>query len=213
MTRSHSHAHWKGLHFLTVPGLHGSGPGHWQSRWEARFPAWGRVTQADWTRPSLPIWAAAVGRAVRAAPRQVVLVAHSFGCLASLRWALTDPAGIAGALLVAPAEPDKFAVADQLPVARLPFPTVVVASRDDPWMQQRNAFTWGTLWGSELVDVGRLGHINADSGLGDWEDGLGLLGGLVQRIEGPAALQPASERAPAWAPCPDVSPVPYSWNV
>ncbi|MCY1301495.1 Serine hydrolase [compost metagenome] len=121
-------------------------------------------------------------RAQRVASRGAVLVAHSFGCLATLRQASLDPAGIAGALLVAPADPDKFGVASLLPTYRLPFPTIMVASRNDPWMPQRTAFSWGTLWGSELVDAGSLGHINADSALGDWAEGLALLGTLVQRI-------------------------------
>ncbi|WP_439682782.1 putative esterase of the alpha/beta hydrolase fold [Cupriavidus oxalaticus] len=174
------------LQVLTVPGLHGSGPGHWQSCWEQRFPDWQRVEQHDWSRPSLPLWAERVSegvmRAQRVASRGAVLVAHSFGCLASLRQASLDPAGIAGALLVAPADPDKFGVAGLLPTYRLPFPTILVASRNDPWMPQRTAFSWGTLWGSELVDAGNLGHINADSGLGDWAEGLALLGTLLQRI-------------------------------
>ncbi|MDF6676684.1 alpha/beta hydrolase, partial [Escherichia coli] len=51
---------------LTVPGLHGSGPGHWQTRWEQRFPAWRRVEQTDWSTPDLPRWSARVGDAVRA---------------------------------------------------------------------------------------------------------------------------------------------------
>ncbi|TDF63669.1 RBBP9/YdeN family alpha/beta hydrolase [Cupriavidus sp. L7L] len=174
------------LQVLTVPGLHGSGPGHWQSRWEQRFPDWQRVEQHDWSRPSLPLWAERVSegvmRAQRVASRGALLVAHSFGCLAALRQASLDPAGIAGALLVAPADPDKFGVASLLPTYRLPFPTIMVASRNDPWMPQRTAFSWGTLWGSELVDAGNLGHINSDSGLGDWDEGLALLGTLVQRI-------------------------------
>ncbi|NOV26336.1 alpha/beta hydrolase [Cupriavidus necator] len=174
------------LQVLTVPGLHGSGPGHWQSRWEQQFPDWQRVEQHDWSRPSLPLWAERVSegvmRARRVAARGAVLVAHSFGCLATLRQAALDPVGIAGALLVAPADPDKFGVAALLPTYRLPFPTLLAASRNDPWMPQRTAFSWGTLWGSELVDVGYLGHINADSGLGEWPEGLALLDTLVQRI-------------------------------
>ncbi|SOZ16792.1 conserved hypothetical protein, Alpha/Beta hydrolase family of unknown function, DUF1234 [Cupriavidus taiwanensis] len=174
------------LQVLTVPGLHGSGPGHWQSRWEQQFPDWQRVEQHDWSRPSLPLWAERVSegimRARRVAARGAVLVAHSFGCLATLRQAALDPVGIAGALLVAPADPDKFGVAALLPTYRLPFPTILAASRNDPWMPQRTAFSWGTLWGSELVDVGYLSHINADSGLGEWREGLALLDTLVQRI-------------------------------
>lgn len=177
----------KGLAVLTVPGLHGSGPAHWQSRWEARFPGLHRVEQHDWSRPSLHLWADRVHERVaqgrQSAPRGAVLVAHSFGCLATVRQAALDPEGIAAALLVAPADPDRFGVGPLLPTWRLPFPTVLVASRNDPWMAQRTAFSWGALWGSELVDVGMLGHVNADSGLGDWPAGVGLLGGLLQRLE------------------------------
>ncbi|SCB15232.1 RBBP9/YdeN family alpha/beta hydrolase [Cupriavidus alkaliphilus] len=187
------------LQVLTVPGLHGSGPAHWQSRWEQQFPDWQRIEQHDWSRPSLPLWAERVSegvmRARRVAARGAVLVAHSFGCLATLRQAALDPVGIAGALLVAPADPDKFGVAALLPTYRLPFPTILAASRNDPWMPQRTAFSWGTLWGSELVDVGHLGHINADSGLGEWPEGLALLDTLVQRIgqAGDTGTQSASD--------------------
>lgn len=192
----------KGLQILTVPGLHGSGPGHWQSRWEQRFPDWQRVEQHDWSRPSLPLWAERVSesimRAQRVASRGAILVAHSFGCLATLRQAALDAKGIAGALLVAPADPDKFGVAGLLPAHRLPFPTILVASRNDPWMQQRTAFSWGTLWGSELHDAGTLGHINADSGLGQWPAGLALLDTLIQRIEAQGSAGLAGDRAGPW---------------
>ncbi|MCT9127442.1 RBBP9/YdeN family alpha/beta hydrolase [Cupriavidus gilardii] len=203
-----------GLGILTVPGLHGSGPEHWQSRWERRFPDWQRVEQRDWSRPSLHLWAERVGDAVarvrRVAPRGAVLVAHSFGCLATLRQAANDPDGIAGALLVAPADPDKFGVAPLLPTFRLPFPTLVVASRNDPWMAQRTAFTWGTLWGSELHDAGSLGHINVDSGLGRWPEGLGLLGTLLQRIDARGAGRAHDKHGTAWEAGLEVIPtVPY----
>ncbi|MGY8525261.1 RBBP9/YdeN family alpha/beta hydrolase [Paracidovorax citrulli] len=175
------------LAVLTAPGLHGSGPDHWQTRWERRFPDWQRVEQRDWSCPSLHTWAGRVGEAVerrrRDAPGGVVVVAHSFGCLALLRLVAEDPTGIAGALLVAPADPDRFGVAPLLPAYRLPFPTLLVASRNDPWMAQRTAFSWGALWGSELHDAGFAGHINAESSLGDWPQGLALLAGLAQRIE------------------------------
>ncbi|CAM3196409.1 RBBP9/YdeN family alpha/beta hydrolase [Cupriavidus taiwanensis] len=202
------------LQVLTVPGLHGSGPGHWQSRWEQQFPDWQRVEQHDWSRPSLPLWAERVSegvmRARRVAARGAVLVAHSFGCLATLRQAALDPVGIAGALLVAPADPDKFGVAALLPAYRLPFPTILAASRNDPWMPQRTAFSWGTLWGSELVDVGHLGHINADSGLGEWPEGLALLDTLVQRITQAGDTGTQSASATPWEAGVEVaSTVPY----
>lgn len=166
--------HWPaGVAMLTVPGLYGSGPGHWQSRWEGHFPDWRRVEQDDWSTPDLARWSARVGQAARAAqaerPRhapRAVLVAHSFGCLASLHWAVQARDAVAGVLLVAPADPDKFGVADQLPQRALPFPAVLVASRNDPWLGYGQALEWGARWGAEVVDAGHAGHINADSGLG-----------------------------------------------
>lgn len=204
----------RGLQILTVPGLHGSGPAHWQSRWEAKFPDWQRIDQHDWGRPSLPLWAERVSegisRAQRVAPRGAVLVAHSFGCLATLRQTVLDPAGIAGVLLVAPADPDKFGVAPLLPTARLPFPTILVASRNDPWMHQRTAFSWGTLWGSELVDAGHLGHINADSGLEEWPEGQALLATLLQRIESDGRILASGDGSDTWEASAEVGPtVPY----
>jgi len=192
----------RGLQILTVPGLHGSGPAHWQSRWESRYPDWQRIEQHDWSRPSLPLWAErvseGVSRASRVARHGAVLVAHSFGCLATLRQAVLDPVGIAGALLVAPADPDKFGVAALLPTWRLPFPTIVVASTNDPWMSQRTAFSWGTLWGSELVDAGAAGHINADSGLNDWPQGQALLATLLQRIESDGRVLSLGDGSTTW---------------
>jgi uncharacterized protein len=191
-----------GLAIVTVPGLYGSGPDHWQSRWEARFPEWQRVEQHDWSRPSLHLWAERVAATVAhrrgAAPRGVVLVAHSFGCLAAVHQAGLDASGIAGALLVAPADPDRFGVGPLLPTFRLPFPTVLAASRNDPWMAQRTAFSWGALWGADVHDMGSLGHINAESGIGAWPEGLGLLGSLLQRIDAAGQSASGADGATPW---------------
>ncbi|TWG79659.1 hypothetical protein L602_000600000590 [Cupriavidus gilardii J11] len=191
-----------GLAILTVPGLYGSGPDHWQSRWEARFPDWERVVQHDWARPSLHLWAGQVGATVArrraTAPRGVVLVAHSFGCLAVVYQAALDSTGIAGALLVAPADPDRFGVGPLLPAFRLPFPTVLAASRNDPWIAQRTAFSWGALWGADVHDVGSLGHINAESGLGTWPEGIALLGSLLQRIDASGLSAGPADGATPW---------------
>lgn len=205
--------HWPAdVAILTVPGLHGSGPGHWQTRWEHRFADWRRVEQNDWSTPDLPRWSVRVGETIREVlvnrPRnhRVVLVAHSFGCLASLHWATQARDQVAGILLVAPADPDKFGVRDLLPQRALPFPAVLVASRNDPWMPQGNAIDWGARWGVEFVDAGQAGHINADSNLGEWDAGLALLDRLIGR----ASAQDTTRDGADWQAQWDVLPsTPY----
>ena len=172
-------ANYPEFHFILVPGLHDSGPGHWQSRWERLDPGFDRVRQEDWAHPRLVEWAARVDQLRARDPRPAILVAHSYGCLASVHSIARAGAGVAGALLVAPADPDKFGLANLLPATALPCPSIVVASRDDPWMACDAAAAWARRWGSRLVDAGALGHINAESGLGDWPAGWSHLHQLV----------------------------------
>jgi predicted alpha/beta hydrolase family esterase len=166
---------------LVAPGLHGSGPEHWQSRWQRLYPAFERVEQDRWDQPDLPAWSARVSRLRRQDSRPTLIVAHSFGTLATVHSLARDPAGVAGVLLVAPADPDKFGVAAQLPTERLPCPSIVLASSNDPWMKAQHAALWAQRWGSEYINLGALGHINAESGLGDWLAGQRLLQILAER--------------------------------
>ena len=169
------------FHVIIVPGLHDSSPGHWQSRWHQRHPPWSRVRQDDWERPQLAAWAARLGQARAADPRPALLVAHSFGCLTAVHSIARDAANVAGVLLVAPADPDKFGVSDILPALPLPCPSIMVASSNDPWMRPDCAARWAARWDCDLVQAGALGHINADSGLGDWPEGMALLRELAER--------------------------------
>ncbi|WP_293781111.1 alpha/beta hydrolase [uncultured Oxalicibacterium sp.] len=158
---------------LVVPGLHGSGPAHWQSRWEALHPSFERVEQDAWDEPDLLRWSARLQQRLQESDRPTLLIAHSFGCLtavhASLRYGTASP--VVGALLVAPADPHKFGVAQVLRDARLPFPAVVIGSTNDPWMHAARASYWADAWACGFVNAGTLGHINADSSLGDWPQG------------------------------------------
>ncbi len=156
---------------IVVPGLHNSSPDHWQSLWHARHPEFFRVEQDDWEHPDLPAWTARLNQLRARDPRPALLVAHSFGCLATVASIAAAPAGVAGALLVAPADPHKFGVVHDLPHAALPAPSILIASRDDPWMAFDAATLWARRWSSELIDAGAVGHINAASGLGDWPFG------------------------------------------
>lgn len=167
---------------LIVPGLYDSGPDHWQTWFEAQLAGCERVRQRDWTRPDLADWAGTVARAVERKRDAAWLVAHSFGCLAAVQAAPEVGGLIAGALLVAPADPSRFDLADTLPHGRLPFPALLVASRDDPWMSFNAAREWSWRWGARLVDAGAAGHINAGAGYGPWQGGLHLLRRLQHEV-------------------------------
>ena len=160
---------------LIVPGLHNSAARHWQSWFEARLPNCIRVEQRDWESPDLPLWGQAVQAAAERAPGRVWIVAHSFGCLAAAFAASQTEADVAGALLVAPADPAKFGVSTALPRTDLPFGTILVGSENDPWMSLERAQSWARLWGATFVNAGAAGHINVTSGHGPWPDGLRLL--------------------------------------
>ena len=168
---------------LIVPGIGGSGPEHWQSRWQALEPSYRRVQMPDWDRPELEGWLSALSAAVLAAPTPPVLVAHSLGCLTVAHWAARGGRARA-ALLVAvpdprgPEFPPEASSFEPLPLTPIPFPTLVVASQNDSYGSFEFAAGCAKAWGSELSDIGNAGHINADSGLGDWSAGRQLLAGL-----------------------------------
>ena len=163
------------FHVIIVPGLHNSGPGHWQTLWQQAHPDFVRVQQNDWDYPRLDDWVHRLDMLRAKDPRPALLVAHSFGCLTAACSAARNPDGVAGLLLVAPAHPDRFGVAAALPTGRLPAPSMLVSSANDPWMPAVTAAQYAARWGSVLVEGGQLGHINADSSLGDWPDGQRLL--------------------------------------
>jgi uncharacterized protein len=170
---------------LVVPGLNNSGPQHWQSRWQRLYPGFERVEQEHWEVPALALWSQRLLDLLRLpSTRPVLLVAHSFGCLTTVHTALAKEPQleelVAGALLVAPADPEKFGVSAELR-ASLPFPANLVGSLDDPWMEAGRAAMWAKVWGAEYVNAGALGHINAESNLGDWLYGQSLLQRLVQK--------------------------------
>ncbi len=170
---------------LILPGLHDSDPGHWQSRWQARDDTLLRVIQDDWETPHCADWIARLDQALAPTGPDTVLVAHSAGCALVAHWAVGESSSrICGALLVAPSDPEApsfppgptgFA---PIPLVRLRFRSVVVASSNDPYVTPSRARTFATAWGSEFVMIGEAGHINSASGLGDWPEGLALLNTL-----------------------------------
>ena len=181
---------------VLMPGLHGSAPEHWQSRWQRLYPGFERVEQQNWDDPRLPIWSRQLDALRAHDERPMLVVAHSYGCLASVHSAASKRETGAGLLLVAPADPDKFGVADLLPRQLLRCPSLMLASSNDPWMSAPRAALWSARWGSEFTDVGALGHINAESDLGDWPFGLAQLDALAT-----LARRNACAPGPARASC------------
>ena len=171
---------------LLLPGWQGSGPTHWQSRWEA-LHGHQRVEQDDWQWPRRGDWMARLDEALLASGVPSVLVAHSLGCHLVAAWAAhtRQVARVRAALLVAPSDPQRDDAPPQLynwrPVVRcrLPFPSLLVASSNDPMCSLAQAAAFAADWGSDWCLLGAHGHINGDAGLGDWEEGLALLKSLA----------------------------------
>ena len=172
---------------ILVPGLHDSSVDHWQSLWHASHPEFARVVQDDWDTADLPAWTARLNQVRARDGRPALFIAHSFGCLATVASIAAHPDGVAGALLVAPADPHKFAVEAALPHGALAVPTILISSRDDPWMPAGVAAMWAHRWGSELIDIGAAGHINAASQLDDWPFGRKQLQLLYERAHASAS--------------------------
>ncbi|GGV71804.1 hypothetical protein GCM10010277_84040 [Streptomyces longisporoflavus] len=172
--------------YVIILGIDGSDGRHWQSLWEERWgPSAVRIAPASWNRPDLTDWVAAVQTAYEIASRrddQVVLVAHSLGCWAAAQWLdRVRPAGVA-AFLVAPPDPrgpgfprEAASTFLDLTARPLPCPGLMVASDDDPYCDPATSASFAYQWQTQEHLVGGHGHINSDSGLGDWPAGLELL--------------------------------------
>ena len=171
---------------LVLPGYGDSGPEHWQSLWEAADARLRRVQQADWFEPRLEDWLGALDAAITACAEAPVIVAHSLGCVLLAHWVQRTGGAVRGALLVAPADVDAIALVldtvqsfAPVPLVRLPFPSIVVASDDDTYVTAARARAFARAWGSRFVGLSGVGHINTDSGLGQWAEGRALLDELL----------------------------------
>ncbi len=172
---------------LLLPGWQNSGPEHWQSRWEHSH-GYQRVEQHDWMRPLRGDWIARLEEVLLGCPAPAVLVAHSLGCIQVAAWAehSRNPGLVRAAFLVAPGDPEREDIRELLPgwspipMQPLPFPSLLLCSRNDPYCALERSQAMGRAWGSTLVDCGECGHLNSESGLGDWPQGLNLLKELIR---------------------------------
>ncbi len=171
---------------IIVPGWQDSGPGHWQTLWAQTLPNVQRVYQDNWMTPKRHAWVDRLAQTIMNTSGPVVLATHSLGCIATAHLEGEVLDRIHGALLVAPADPERRGVlADFAPVPyqRLPYRSIVVASTNDPFCPVRLAGAYARAWGSEFVRLNDAGHINVDSGHGNWPLGLALLRSLLETQE------------------------------
>ena len=171
---------------LILPGWQNSGPDHWQSRWELAH-GYTRVEQYDWQRPLRGDWIARLEEVLLGCSEPAVLVAHSLGCLTAAAWAAhsQNTHRVRAALLVAPPDTVRGDIGQILPgwavaMQKLPFKTVVIASSNDPFCSLDSAQRFASAWGAIFTYIGERGHINADSGLGDWPEAHAQLQQLMQ---------------------------------
>lgn len=177
------------IRVLLVPGGGGSGPDHWHTYWEASDARAERVIQADWEHGSRKDWVATLHRHIHAAGGPVVLAAHSLGTIAVAHWAAAHSGPVVGALLVAPADIDGEWVKPgslyegfrPIPTRKLPFPSIVVASSNDPYLSLGRAKELARAWGADVESIGPLQHIGSECKLQNWPLGRQLLDRLIRR--------------------------------
>ncbi|WP_241241894.1 RBBP9/YdeN family alpha/beta hydrolase [Sphingobium algorifonticola] len=202
---------------LTLAGMEQPDSSHWLSRWEEERPDCQRVHLGVWDRPHRNSWITAIDHAVKQADRPVILVARGLACHAVAWWASFEKPSyghpVAGALLVAP--PNVDTASDDLrlvgfgptPKALLPFPSIVVASRNDPRMDFAGAQALARFWGSDCADGGAIGSASGLADLGRWSEGAALLDRLLAHAI-PGAGQVAPTDTPfGIAPLRSVTPV------
>ncbi|MDN5215977.1 alpha/beta hydrolase [Fulvivirgaceae bacterium BMA12] len=173
------------IKIYNIPGLKNAGPSHWQSRWENQSKDITRIIQDNWEQPDCQRWITRIDQVLGSENlNDVVLVAHSVGCAAVLNWFNNFRKPVKGALLVAPSDVDRpdyppyitgFA---PMPLIKLPFKSIVVASTNDHVVSPERARLFAERWGSQFIQLHNAGHIEDQAGFGDWPEGMDLLNQL-----------------------------------
>jgi uncharacterized protein len=168
--------------YFIIPGLGNSGPEHWQTYLENSGTNFQRINQQEWDVPNCADWIQTIDNVLSNYDlSQVILIGHSLGCATILHWAVQYNKVIKGALLVAPSDIEAqhymFPVKgfSPMPKQKVDFKTIVVASSDDIWVSIDRAKYFANCWGSEFINIGNAGHINAETGYGQWTKGLEIL--------------------------------------
>jgi predicted alpha/beta hydrolase family esterase len=173
---------------VIVPGLRGHVEEHWQTRLAAALPTARVVPSFGRPKHDLAGRVADLHRVVLEAARPVTIVAHSAGCLTTVHWARRYDVPVHGALLATPPDlarplpPEYPSLAElrdsgwlPIPSERLRFPSIVAASANDTLGDSARVQDLADSWGSTLIDVGPVGHLNPAAGYGDWPGAEALL--------------------------------------
>lgn len=179
---------------LIVPGLRDHVAEHWQTLLETSLPNAVSVPPLERDKLSCTARVAALDAVIEQINGPLIIVAHSAGVMITIQWARHHNRAIHGALLVTPpdfetplpAGHSSMEVLDEngwLPVPRvaLPFPSIVAASRNDPLASFDRVAAMASQWGSRVVDLGAVGHLNPASGYGEWPRAYELIAELVNR--------------------------------
>jgi predicted alpha/beta hydrolase family esterase len=171
--------------YLIVPGFGNSDINHWQTYFERQLPNCTRIEQKSWDKPLCIDWVKTINEKINNHNTEsVILISHSLGGIAIAHWANHYNTIIKGAFIVAPPDIenpyldlslDSFT---PIPLAKFPFRSIVVGSTNDNWATKQRTKTFAENWGSELIFIGDAGHINTNSGYGEWKEGLALLKAL-----------------------------------
>ncbi len=177
---------------LILPSLGGPDEELWLTRWERQLSSARIISQQDWNAADLQEWARRLLAVTNEGGRPAVLVGHGLGAL-TVAEAVAEGAPeafrrVAGAFLVAAPDvedeglPEGMRAFPRIPRVSLPFPSLLVASRNDPHCDYGRAGDFARSWGSTLVDAGESGHIDTQSGFGPWPEGLMRFAGFLKTL-------------------------------
>lgn len=176
----------RSMRFIILAGIYNSGLKHWQTEWQTEDDRFIKLDHSNWDQPDRLVWVNELEKNLAVLKDDVILVAHSLACLMVIHWANQSRLKVRGALLVS--VPDPYGASfpsaarnfENVPMSPLPFPSIVVASQNDPYGTLAHMTNCSAAWGSKLKQVGFLGHINADSGLSNWPEGKLVLNELIE---------------------------------
>ncbi len=168
--------------YFTLPGYGNSGSAHWQTYFESQLSNCQRIEQDSWDHPNLDAWVNRIEEVLQNEDlSHTILITHSLGGMALLHWVKRFNKTVKAAFIVAPPDLEipyedlGLGAIPPIPSSPLPFPSLVVGSTNDHWMSLERTQHFAQAWGSELVVLENAGHINGDSGYGQWDEGLELL--------------------------------------